>query len=710
MISNKYNLINDIDKYCCVCFNTFNLIKKTEHYYHDQIILKTSKQRDDNEINDQTDNLDINELINKYINDFDEEYFNLNKEKNDTDEITDNMINEITDNMINEITDSIINEKMESDSYLPLNDIEKDIFENCIIPDELLVKSCCNKHYICVGCIRKIINNYENHPINENNSHMACPYPFKDCVTKIGFKNFFDHNLIYKICNTEDEWDNYLEHSNRYTFPGYTIIKCPLNNYRTNSKCNTDILVENELLKTANKGELIIECSQNNLCLKKFCYYCHQIIYNYYPICYSCKTIYENENPNVYNYYFNKNYDIHNNKDIHDTNSENSEYTEYTEYTSSSIVEDKLTYDESSYLFKNNEITREEAFKQMLMLLENINNFMICPICKNSLYKTEKCNALSHHNLERCYACGRIGFQIKGLGDHWNVAGISGCYRFDHDTFIKNYVSGYICNEYCSNHEKGDCTNSDHSDGIKLLERTRIKSCVFHSINSLLPELRFVVYDDLYNFLKKDNSQLLEFLPFKQTLMLLLVYKERSRDYCEEIIYKELKCKYPETIEQFSLDKSFYIDAQLYLDNYSVNKQLMVEQKSNDSLIIYNDDNLNNRSQMLIDINIENTDFSDNIYRSLMNIDTDNFFVNINEHPQEEQPNISTRLYVPQLTLQQSNIVIDYDNYENISELHENISELHENRSELHENENTDDDITDEIIVYNINNIRRNLD
>ncbi len=741
MISNKYKLINDIDKCCCVCFETFNLIKRTRNYYYTRLNLKNSEQTDDNKNNEQNDEKDIDDLINKYINNFEEENEendNINK-KNNLDEyiideytdnriyeytddiIADNIINEITDNIIDEIADNMIDEKIELDDYLSLNDIEKNTFSNNIIPDDLLVRSCCNKHYICIGCIRKIINNYENHPINENNSHMACPYPFEDCLTKIGFKNFFDHNLIYKICNTEDEWNNYLEHSNRYAFPGYTIIKCPLNNYRINSKCNTDILVENEILKTSNKGDLIIECSQNNLCLKKFCYYCHEIIYNYYPICYTCKTNYENENPNVYNYYFNKNYHIHNNKDISDEISENSEYTEYT----SSTIEDKMIYDESSYLFKNNEITREIAFKQMLMLLENINSFMICPICKNSLYKTEKCNALSHHNLERCYACGRIGFQIKGLGDHWNVAGISGCYRFDHDTFIKNYVSEYVCNEYCSNHEKGDCTIYEHCSGIKLLEKIRIKSCVFHSINSLLPELRFVVYDDLYDFLNLNNPQLLELLPFKQTLVLLSVYKERSRDYYEQIIYEELNCKYPQTIEQFSLDKTFYIDAQMYLDNYSLNKESIQNSNDSGSLIIYNDNNNinNNINTNLIDINFENSNFTDHIYRSLMNIETDNFFININEISQED---ISTRLYVPQLTLQQSNIVIDYQH----NEIHDNESqnneiqhneiqhneihnnEIHNNENNINENNESDinrDDVTDEIIIYNRNSIRREL-
>lgn len=687
MISNKYKLIIDIDKCCCVCFENYNLIKRTKNYYSSQFVLKET---------------DIDELINKYINDFHEnkghndqlDENKHNKEKENVLEI-ENEIERSVDDIIDEITNNIIDENMELDTYLSLNDIEKDIFDNNIIPDELLIKSCCNKHYICIGCIRKIINNYENNPINENNSHMSCPYPFENCVTNIGFKNIFDHNLIFKICKTEEEWNNYLEHSNRYLFPGYTIIKCPLNNYRSNTKCNTDILVENELLKNANKGEFIIECTQNDLCLKKFCYYCHQIIYNYYPICYSCKTIYENENPNVYNYYFNKNYQIHDNDvNINDTTSEDTIYTVVTR--SSSIPEDKAIYDESSYLFKNNEITSEEAIKQLLMLLENINNYMICPICKNSLYKTEKCNALSHHNLERCYACGRIGFQIKGLGDHWNVAGISGCYRFDHDTFIRNYVSEYVCSEYCSNHEKGDCTISEHADGIKLLERTRIKSCLLHAINSLLPTLRLTVYDDLYNFLKNDNPQLIELLPFKQTLVLLSVYKERCRDYSEEIIYEELKCKYPLEIEQFKIDKSFYMDAQLYLNNYSLNKEIVEQsQTSNGSLIIHNNITLNTETQRRIDINIENVNFRDTIYRSLMDIDTDNFFVNINEFSQED---ISRRLYVPELTLQES-----------VPLLYNENNQSNESNGSNEINEIIESDITDEIIVYNGRSITRNM-
>ena len=116
---------------------------------------------------------------------------------------------------------------------LSLSDIEINYFKDDIIPDQILVKSCCNVHYICIGCIRKLINNYENHVINESNSHFSCPYPFKECVTEIGFKNVFNHNTIKKICLSENEWDSYMTQAERFSFTGFTIIKCPLICYKT---------------------------------------------------------------------------------------------------------------------------------------------------------------------------------------------------------------------------------------------------------------------------------------------------------------------------------------------------------------------------------------------------------------------------------------------------------------------------------------------
>ena len=60
---------------------------------------------------------------------------------------------------------SLYNENENQNDNENENDIDKDIFHDNKIPNELLVKSCCNIHYICIRCIRKIINNYDNHPI-----------------------------------------------------------------------------------------------------------------------------------------------------------------------------------------------------------------------------------------------------------------------------------------------------------------------------------------------------------------------------------------------------------------------------------------------------------------------------------------------------------------------------------------------------------------
>jgi len=190
---------------------------------------------------------------------------------------------------------------------------------------------------------------------------------------------------------------------------------------------------------------------------------------------------------------------------------------------------------------------------------------MICSICKISLYKTEKCNGLSHHNLERCYSCGRIGFITRGLGTHWNINGVSGCFRFDHDNYVKTNIPEYICNDsVCSNHEKGDCTIDDHQPGIKKLELLRKRAYVYHMIKSLLPEIRLSVYDKLYeNFYLK--PELLQFLPYKQTLILLLLYKNRNVDYIEDVVYKQLECNSPDQLPEY-IYKNYWIPSQQYIE------------------------------------------------------------------------------------------------------------------------------------------------
>lgn len=463
----------------------------------------------------------------------------------------------------------------EMNNPVSLSELEKHFFINDIIPNDLLIKSCCNVHYVCTTCIRKIINNYENHPINELNSHFACPYPFEECVTDIGFKNVFDHNQIKKICISDQEWNNYISHANTFAFPGFTITKCPMYYYYASERylCDTPILIENEMLKSLPIGDVLVECTQNEFCLKKFCYHCKQYMGYHNSVCYDCKTTFENENPNVYNYYINK----------HINNFEINNLTDSNQTVNSEESENSIDYDQSSYLYLNNEISKEIVIDQILNIIKDVNSYMICCICKNSLYKTERCNGLSHHNIERCYVCGRIGFPVKGLCDHWNIYGIIGCFRFDHDFYVKSYIPEYICNDsVCSNHDKGDCIIPEHQVGIEKLDFVKKCSYIYHILKSLLPEIRYSVYDDLYE-LCNTNKELFQYLPYKQTLILINFYKNRQKDFSEEIVYNELNCKSASKI--YNQEKDKYIPAEEYISNHTTTASS--SSNTNDQSYIY---------------------------------------------------------------------------------------------------------------------------
>lgn len=415
---------------------------------------------------------------------------------------------------------------------------------------DTIIKSACNKHYICIKCLHTIITDYTNHPINERNSHVYCPYPFEECLTIAGTKNIFEHNALLKILD-EIEQSQYINHAERFSFPGYTLILCPCTFYVSHIShvCNYPVLIENELIISADIGDLVIQCHQNEHCCKLFCYHCRHEVHRYDRECRTCKLTSENSNPNILNRYIIKN-----------------EVIEQVPYNDEEYDQTKY-FDETDYLYYNKEITVELALEHIKKLIEH-NLLCICPVCKLHLFKTEKCNGMRHHNIERCYACGRIGSRIGGIANtHWNPDGIGGCFRFDYDRFVTKYIPEYLCNQSCQNHEHGDCSLPEHKLGIQKMEKIRKQATIYHCIKSLLPNIRYIVLDILYDtYINTPTAY--ELLPYKQTFAFLEIYSsDIIMDYCEETLYEHLNLHHPVTIPDF-IHKNRVIDTQEYINNY----------------------------------------------------------------------------------------------------------------------------------------------
>jgi hypothetical protein len=439
---------------------------------------------------------------------------------------------------------------------LSITNIKKSMFKNNIVPGDLLIGSSCSVHFMCVNCLQTMLTSYENHPINNTNCVIRCPYPFDECKNSQGFNYIIEEKHIAEILSEADYFE-FARFSHQFRFPGYEVINCVGTKFdyieHMTVNCTAELLVSIEDIKHTPKGELLVQCDQNIECMKTFCYYCRDVVL-FSKRCDACIFSEENQNPNAYNRYFNKPNIV-------------------LENVTPLDVEDEfninvLTFPED-VLLRNSEITVELAVTQLRDAIRNIDYYMICCICKTPMFKTEKCNGLSHHKIERCYVCGRIGEKHVGLANHWNTSGIGGCYRFMHDLYVSNRLRTYKCKEdECYGHEIGECTVVEHKDGLLQYHNDRVRSILLHAVQSLLPSIRFEVLDELYNEFFETKYE--ELLPYKQTFLLLQRRPLRGFDYSEEIIYEQLGLESPEAL--IGTNKRVTIDIQINNNHISKGK------------------------------------------------------------------------------------------------------------------------------------------
>lgn len=346
------------------------------------------------------------------------------------------------------------------------------IHDDIEFKEDYLIISCClnEDHKICISCLKKLSLNFDSHMINKNNSLMFCPAT-EGCLTQAGTLNYFDHNLIKKILS-EEEFELYNEHAERFIFTGFEIVKC--------KSCHTPNVIPEKSFKDADIGRLIIKCSQSTNCDAIFCYTCKSDVSYLASVCPYCDLKTENTNPSSFNKYFYKN------------------------------IENRLEgqIGEEKYFFRNKELTNEIILNQLSEII--LEPYVRCPICLFKVYKTEQCNGMDHCGVEFCYSCNRK--TIGKLNDHWSELGSKGCWRFDNASLIVYDVPEFSCVDgVCYGHVKGDCKIEFHKEGVDKLQDYRTRGIVYHMLKSLLENKRNEIIEIINNNIHYDFIQ--KFLP-----------------------------------------------------------------------------------------------------------------------------------------------------------------------------------------------------
>lgn len=377
------------------------------------------------------------------------------------------------------------------------------------ITDDTIFLGPCKQHPLCVRCLGRLALNFDNHSIGSEHAFVRCQPTFADspCISNLGLPYYYTHFDIKKVLDDE-EFQQYNNHAERYQFPGYELIKCPrpLVHEGNMLKCNAGILVPFDEIQTAERGYLIIFCDQNDQCYRRTCYHCRNLVGRRAQYCMHCLTMNESHDPQAFNHYFYK--------------------------------PNKKPRDGQDIMFRNGELTLKLIVEQIKQIVDSDKPLTTCLECLIPIEKTEQCNTLTHCSIEKCYCCGRSGTEHQGLGDHWDTSGMHGCPRFDHSRYWNVMANcDFRCEEsYCYNHDIGNCSVQDHQDGIKNMNFERKKCQVYHSIFSLLPQMRENVLKELWK-----NVKMHPYIPqYKSTDVrtccpdTLRAYFERHRDELHE--------------------------------------------------------------------------------------------------------------------------------------------------------------------------------
>lgn len=306
-------------------------------------------------------------------------------------------------------------------------------------------------HAVCVRCLKRMLMNFQNHPLNRHMHGVSCPNV--ECHSQ----EIVPIDELMKILNLEEQ-KQFIEFIRKFENPGVTTF--------IHVGCGCE--VEVSLYEMIEKKTMILQCSH---CDESFCYLCQN----------ECSI--EDADDGVC---------------IHCGGDPISCLGAFNRFF---YRPNKTRYTTAEGLLRNYELTVPLVIEQLEEIVGQEQPAVKCPECGVWCHRTTDCNELQHCT-RLCYFCG---FKATPLDTHLCHFAEDGCYQFitEHQ-YLKHC---YQCDSACHNHRKV-CTVAEHKPGIKMLHRIRKVSM----INSRLESLPKLLLKDVLQALLERSSPVLEFI------------------------------------------------------------------------------------------------------------------------------------------------------------------------------------------------------
>ncbi|AVK75819.1 hypothetical protein pneo_cds_212 [Pandoravirus neocaledonia] len=379
-----------------------------------------------------------------------------------------------------------------------LRDLWVDPGRSALVPDgtrledDTIVVNPCREtdHAVCVGCMRAVLLNPGRPPVGLERAAVGCVS--LDGESRCAATSY-DEARVFGAVLEPSEAAHLTALYERHRFPGMEVVTCPLHILvdRTAQQarrrgprvdvlpCGAECMIEHASVSRADRGHLVITCTQNSRCGGSFCYHCRSRLPAGATRCGRCVRVSERDNPDGVNRYFCRPALVASasKDDVAGSGGQPA-------WLASGGGAD-------AHLLRNREVTEEVAVDQIERVMSMDRVAQPCYRCGVPLLKSTECNGLSHCGVQKCYMCGRNALAGGHLeSDHWDADGATGCPRYDHHAYWRRMKTApFVCSEGRCYNDAAECTVPAHRAGIEAMHAERRVWHVWGMLRSLSHDL-----------------------------------------------------------------------------------------------------------------------------------------------------------------------------------------------------------------------------